>query len=214
MKPIRQHFYSYFYFIHVVFFTLAVVMLCVHDLYNMKAIVLMGLILAVIDRSIRVVRTLLYSRKMTTTLHPLAGGATKIKIKNEGNIVKFQPGSHAFLRLPGISKFQSHPFTISARKETEIEMTVRSMSGFTKTLHAAAVQTPGAQWELSFDGPYGRIPDFRKSRNLLLIAGGIGASFTFPIAIDIVEAGSEGKSVEKVIFVWAVRDKSTYSISF
>ena len=141
------------------------------------------------------------SRGQTATLIPLSGLATKVVLSRP---VWSQPGSHAFLSIPKLRGFQSHPFTISS--SSGVEFVIKAQKGFTLDHHKHALKHPGAQLKAYIDGPYGAVPDFGRFNRVVLIAGGSGGAFTFPVATDI--ARNIGRfNVVKVEFVWVIRDE-------
>jgi len=57
------------------------------------------------------------------------------------------------------------------------------------------------------DGPYGCPPDLKRFSTCILIAGGSGVSYTLPLLMDLVHhARKGGSAVERVVFVWVVRE--------
>ncbi len=85
----------------------------------------------------------------------------------------FQPGQFAWIRLDRpLRPREEHPFTIAsgAHRPREIEFTVRHAGDFTDQLSRL---TPGRR--VYVDGPHGTFTvDARRSRALVLIAGGVG----------------------------------------
>jgi NAD(P)H-flavin reductase len=53
------------------------------------------------------------------------------------------------------------------------------------------------------DGPYGQVPNFQRFDKVILVGGGSGASFTFAIALDLIEKSDT--TVKTIDFIWAVR---------
>ncbi len=87
--------------------------------------------------------------------------------------LRFAPGQFAWIRFDVPDRpTEDHPFTIAsnAHRPRRLEFTVRHVGDFTSTI---AALTPGRK--VRVDGPYGSFTvDHRPSRNLLLIAGGVG----------------------------------------
>lgn len=103
---------------------------------------------------------------------------------------------------------ESHPFTLVS--EQPIEFVVRVHDGFTRDLYAKASKNPhdAAATSLlrcSVDGAYGRTMDFMEFDRLIFIAGGSGASFTFPIALDIANKCNNLNVSKTIEFIWIVR---------
>ncbi|OIW27026.1 hypothetical protein CONLIGDRAFT_621163 [Coniochaeta ligniaria NRRL 30616] len=123
------------------------------------------------------------------------------------------PASHAYLSItsrwrPGVI---ASPFTVAAVREEAGELTfvARLRAGpLTKTLERlTGVQSHGVGIGLSIEGPYGAAryfpnlagPNFEK---VLLVAGGVGATFILPLFESILTENP----VANVKMVWAVRD--------
>lgn len=121
--------------------------------------------------------------------------------------VRATAGSHAFLWVPAIRLIETHPFTMLATEPSEF--VIRVHDGFTQDLWRYAEKAPGRRLRCSIDGGYGQVLDFKPFDKVILVAGGSGASFTFAIALDLIRAKSEVKSID---FVWAVRSQGSSNI--
>ncbi|KAF8250580.1 hypothetical protein K440DRAFT_653467 [Wilcoxina mikolae CBS 423.85] len=201
LNYLRKRHYEFFYMMHVCMFAIAVTFLGLHKPHKFgKAMIVIGSIWCC-DRLLRTVRGLYYSHGNSVTIIPLPGLATKLVFKRPMN---FTPGSHAFVRIPAIRKFQSHPFTITS--SPNVEFVVRAQKGFTFDLHTYAINHPNAVLKAFIDGPYGAVPDFKRMNNVILFAGGSGGAFLFAIAMDI--ARNVGRcSVTGVEAVWVIKDR-------
>lgn len=201
LQLIRRRFYEWFYVIHVVGFVVAVTFTALHKPHKFLIAALSSAVIYGVDRLIRTLRMLYHSRGQTATLIPLSGLATKVVLSRP---IWSQPGSHAFLSIPQLRRFQSHPFTISS--SSGVEFVIKAQKGFTLDLHKYALKHPGAQLKAYLDGPYGAVPDFGRFNRVVLIAGGSGGAFTFPVATDI--ARNIGRfNVVSVELVWVIRDE-------
>lgn len=204
LQFIRRRYYEAFYLIHVAMFIVAVVMLGLHKPKKFKESSIAIGSIWIFDRVIRHIKQIYYSYNTTATLIPLSGMATKVVLSRK---VHTLPGSHAFLSIPAIRKFQSHPFTISSCNN--VEFVIKAQNGFTLDLHKYALKNPNTKVRAFFDGPYGAVPDFRRFNKVVLFAGGSGGAFSFPIAMDI--AMHAGKcNVTHVEFVWVIKDERKY----
>lgn len=134
------------------------------------------------------------------------------------------PGTHIYLSIPSASRpdknpiaaahlvfeFSFNPFSIAAVDENTRELTLiaRRHSGpMTRALasFASNVSTDPTV-KLAFDGPYGcakRFPNLASSEfdRILLVAGGVGATFTLPLYRWILAENPAAR----VQMVWAVR---------
>ncbi|KAK6438723.1 hypothetical protein LTR95_005066 [Oleoguttula sp. CCFEE 5521] len=139
------------------------------------------------------------ARHQTATLTPLPCGATRVTLDRR---LRAQAGSHAFLYLPGIAACQAHPFTLLLRDPVEFVVVARN--GFTKKLHERACAEPGARLRVAIEGPYGTVPDANAFANVVIFAGGSGATFAFALATEWSRNATEvGKRLE---IVWSIRD--------
>ncbi|KAI0103295.1 ferric reductase like transmembrane component [Nemania sp. FL0031] len=144
----------------------------------------------------------------------------------EGKIGRFakSPGTHIYLSVPSASRpernpikaahlifeFSFNPFSVAAVDESTRELTLVARrhdgpmtSAFAKFADDASA---GSHVKLAFDGPYGcakRFPNLAgpKFDRILLVAGGVGATFTLPLYRWILAENPAAR----VQMVWAVR---------
>lgn len=138
-----------------------------------------------------------------------------------------QPGSHVYMQIPGQSRlsqdpytkeylvheFLFNPFTVAAVDDESGDLTfvARHLNGpTTATLKQLAQQTSSQdtrQILLAIEGPYGvnahNFPQLVSGEydRVLLVSGGVGATFTVPLFRALV---SENPAA-KVQLVWSVR---------
>lgn len=125
----------------------------------------------------------------------------------------FTPGQHIYLGFPSLSqKLRINPFSIAnphPQTDKQIQLVARTLSGTTailSTLAKGPQPTP-----LLIEGPYGssaKFPDFANYDRILFIAGGVGATFTLPIYIDILQRAAKGEPMPATRFVWTVRKEA------
>lgn len=140
------------------------------------------------------------------TLTALPNGALRVSLSRN---INSRPGSHAFLWVPAIRFVESHPFTLLSSGPSEF--VIRVYDGFTHDLYQAAQQKPGKSLRCSVDGGYGQVPNFKVFEKVILVAGGSGASFTFAIALDLLQSSTAAfKSID---FVWVVPDQGKPDVS-
>ncbi|KAF3921014.1 hypothetical protein ABW20_dc0110571 [Dactylellina cionopaga] len=199
---IRRRAYEYFYIVHIVCALGAVAALGFHEPKTYGVVLYLVGGMWVFDRTVRFVRGAHYSKGMKATIYPLPGDAVKVVLDRTAT---FQPASHGFINIPSLKLFQSHPFTISSADS--LEFIIRAQRGFTRKLYDRAVSNPGESLSCYFDGPYGNVPDYRRTNRVILFAGGSGGSFSFAIATDIVR-NLNRCCVESIEFIWVIREKS------
>lgn len=200
---IRRWSYELFYYIHVSFWIIAIVMVGLHQPEFSKKILYVTITAGVIwglDRLIRVMRIAIYSSNNSVVLTPLPHGGTRVTVK-KAPLGAFS-GKHCFLWIPGVRALETHPFTIAAMNP--LEFVVASYDGFTNDLHKHAVQHSGVPFKASVEGSYGTFPDPMDYDKLVLIAGGSGASFTFGVALNLLKRmKDDGK--KEIVFIWMVK---------
>lgn len=128
------------------------------------------------------------------------------------------PGQHIYLAFPAslaspLNKLRLNPFTIAnlPSQEHNLRLVIRPLAGTTQTLSSLTHSSKKASTPLVIEGPYGAAPYFPNLLDhydrILLVAGGVGATFTLPIYRHLLQRlrGTDA-SAGKVRFVWTVRD--------
>lgn len=200
---LRRIWYELFYVLHLTFFIVGIICTCFHQPDFQKKIIIILLITAcmwVTDRAIRIGRALYYVSNNSATIYPLPNGGTRVVLKKVPT--RAVPGKHFFIWIPAIRLFEMHPFTIVGTQP--LEFIINSHNGFTGDLNKFAEAHPGVKLRASVDGPYGTFPDPMEYDKIVLIAGGSGASFTFGLAVNLLERMKE-TSTKSIVFIWTVR---------
>ncbi|KAI9168008.1 Ferric/cupric reductase transmembrane component 2 [Paramyrothecium foliicola] len=152
------------------------------------------------DRLIRLRRYLSNFVGNRATLYPLPNGALRLVLSKP--LKGAQPGLHCFLWIPELFLLRTHPFSIVSITSSEMEFVIKAHDGFTKRLYEIAVECPGKQFRASVDGPYGSIPNREHYQNIIMIAGGSGAAYTFGLASTMLDGWTE----QHMRFLWAVKN--------
>ena len=204
---LRKRYYEVFFIMHVLLAIVILITVAHHRPYfNTRTVVIIifaGAIF-VADRAIRVAKFAYYSRRTLATIIPLANGGTRVAMNRSMALAK--PGMHAFLYINKIKKVQTHPFTLVS--VDPVEFVISAQNGFTKDLHAFALENPGKSLSATFDGPYGTLPSFEKYDRIILIAGGSGGSWTIAVAIELLRRVMKPDAMME--FIWVVRDSGTF----
>ncbi|KZV94215.1 hypothetical protein EXIGLDRAFT_673197 [Exidia glandulosa HHB12029] len=234
LKPIRSYVYELFLVTHIVL--IAVFMVCgwyhVQNFHETGYWVWAGMILWAFDRLVRFARTIYNARPWSSR------GSTEaaIELISEDTIrvtmerpMSWTPGQHAFLTFPGISAnpLEAHPFTIATipdppsreaskiSSSRELSFIIRGRSGFTGKLRRQAqiARSTGRNIVTAYvDGPYGAPPDLSSFSTAILIAGGSGVSYTISMFENLIQQARKGTStVQRIMFVWSIRDESHIS---
>ena len=127
---------------------------------------------------------------------------------------RWKAGQHAFLRFPTFNIFENHPFTIASIEEDgELQFIIKQRTGLTNNLYKK-VSRLGGQWtaRVIIDGPYGGPErDPGSFDTVVLVAGGVGVTFTLPILKDLVRRAQDQAKLRcsKFLFVWTVRQENS-----
>ncbi|MCJ1255963.1 hypothetical protein MMC24_003782 [Lignoscripta atroalba] len=150
----------------------------------------------------------------------LPENAVKVTIPTQ---VVWKPGQYVYLRMPGISVFENHPFTIASLCNDEFpsdygeqyrDMTLvfRPFGGFTrKVVNAAREKGPYQTYRAFIDGPYGGMHrELAAFDTVILFAGGSGITAIVSQLLDLIKRMRDGKAVTKQVHVvWALKRPET-----
>lgn len=189
--------------VHILMFILIMIMVGMHrpDLSKQTlVIVIFTSCMWFADRLVRLAKVCWFSVGNHATVTALSGDAVHVRLTRK---VFCQPGSHVFLWLPSVRLFETHPFTMVSSSPPEF--VIRVYDGFTRDLYNIAQKKPGQLLRCSMDGGYGQVPNFMKFDRVILVAGGSGATFTFAIALGLLEQLAARKVSKPIEFFWTVR---------
>ena len=150
----------------------------------------------------------------------LPENAVKVTIPTQ---VRWRPGQYVYLRMPGISVFENHPFTVASLcsedfpseygdQYRDMTLVFRPFGGFTrKVLDAARDKGPYKTYRAFIDGPYGGMQrDLASFDTVVLFAGGSGITAIVSQLLDLIKKMRDGKAVtKKVEVVWALKRPET-----
>ena len=146
----------------------------------------------------------------------LTENAIKITIPTQ---MRWKPGQYVYLRMPGISLFENHPFTISSLCSEDFPsdygdeyrdcvLVFRPYGGFTrKVLETAIEKGPWHTYRAFLDGPYGGMRrDLAAFDTVILIAGGSGITSLMSQLLNLIKRMRDGKAItKKIVVVWALK---------
>lgn len=122
----------------------------------------------------------------------------------------YAPGQHIYLGFPSLpQKLRINPFSIANRNpydDKKIELVARALSGTTAMFADLAAKQKTTS--LTIEGPYGAakyFPDLATYDRVLFVAGGVGATFTLPLYLDLLQRKVHGEHIPTLKFVWSVR---------
>ncbi|MCJ1486357.1 hypothetical protein MMC06_006534 [Schaereria dolodes] len=150
----------------------------------------------------------------------LPENAVKVTIPTQ---VTWKPGQYVYLRMPGISIFENHPFTIASlcnddfpsdygEQYRDMTLVFRPFRGFTrKVVKAAEEKGPYQTYRAFIDGPYGGMQrELAAFDTVILFAGGSGITAIVSQLLDLIKRMRDGKAVTKQVHVvWALKRPET-----
>jgi predicted ferric reductase len=160
-------------------------------------------------------RALFQTRRLRiTSLTPLADGVTSV-VMEKPKRMRFYPGDYLRLQVPGISRWEWHPFTISAAPETSrIAVHVRNNGDWSGALHnlSRRKDRPGSAMTAKIDGPYGApTSSVYRSKVAILVAGGIGVTpFASVLHSLLLRRKSTHETGRTLYFHWLNRSQRSY----
>ncbi|KAI0204268.1 ferric reductase like transmembrane component-domain-containing protein [Astrocystis sublimbata] len=142
--------------------------------------------------------------------------AIKITIPTQ---MKWKPGQFVYLRIPGISFMDNHPFTISSlcsedfpseygEQYRDCTVVFKPYGGFTRRVLETAIEKgPMHTYRAYLDGPYGGMRrELAAFDTCILIAGGSGVTAVMSQLLNLIKRMRDGKAItKKVVVVWALK---------
>ncbi|RYP46882.1 hypothetical protein DL768_006979 [Monosporascus sp. mg162] len=146
----------------------------------------------------------------------MSENAIKITIPTQ---MKWKPGQYVYLRIPGISFFDNHPFTISSlcsedfpseygEQYRDCTLVFKPYGGFTRRVLDTAIEKgPFHTYRAYLDGPYGGMRrELAAFDTCILIAGGSGITSLMSQLLNLIKRMRDGKAItKKVVVVWALK---------
>jgi predicted ferric reductase len=146
----------------------------------------------------------------------MAENAIKITIPTQ---MTWKPGQYVYLRMPGISIFENHPFTISSLCSEDFPseygdlyrdctLVFRPFGGFTRRVLETAIEKgPFKTYRAYLEGPYGGMQrELAAFETVILFAGGSGITAIVSQLLNLIKRMRDGKAVTKHIqVVWALK---------
>ncbi|KAG8528642.1 uncharacterized protein KY384_006329 [Bacidia gigantensis] len=150
----------------------------------------------------------------------LPENAVKVTIATE---MKWRPGQYVYIRMPGISVFESHPFTIASlcsedfpseygENYKDMALVFRPFGGFTrKVLDRALVDGPEKTYRAFIDGPYGGMRrDIASFDTVVFFAGGSGITAIVSQLLNLIKKMRDNKAMTtKIHVIWALKRPET-----
>ncbi|KAF5175995.1 Ferric reduction oxidase 8 protein [Thalictrum thalictroides] len=213
LPQIRRKKFELFYYTHHLYIVFLVFFLF-HVGDRHFYMVFSGILLFALDKLLRIIQTKPETCLLSACL--LSSNAVELTLSKHPSLT-YTPTSVIFLKVPSISKFQWHPFSITSSSSVDDEkvtVLVRSEGWWTNSLYnkiLAAVDSGANQVKcllISVEGPYGPVStEFLRYDSLLLVAGGIGLTPFLSILQEIGSAENSTKSAlpTRVQLIYAMK---------
>jgi predicted ferric reductase len=237
-SPIRHAFYEFFKMLHIALAILCIVGVWFHLQilgYTSDKIQMRYLIIAIsvwcADRFGRFLRLMYYNvgrSRTRTVVEALPGNAVRVTMTVARNW-PFRPGQHAYLYMPGISLWQSHPFSVAwyqgvddvnsdkllsnvndrtGMQKAQVSFVIRARTGFTDKLYQKVASTSAGKMEVAgfVEGPYGVRHPLDSYGTVVLFAGGVGVTHQVPYVKDLVAGFRDGVvATRRILLVWTIQ---------
>ncbi|KAK0621388.1 ferric reductase like transmembrane component-domain-containing protein [Bombardia bombarda] len=234
----RHAFYETFKILHIGLAIASIVGLYYHlDLKHLPQIQYLYpvIVLWALDRSARFLRLgyrNLGAGGTKTLVEALPGGACRVTV-TMARPWRFEPGQHAYLYMPSVSLWQSHPFSVAwsedsdplnnfsssekemalehdilAKRKTTLSFIIRGRTGFTGDLYSRAAARPDGKLvtRCLVEGPYGGLHRMHSYGTVMLFAGGVGITQAVPHVRDLVAAHANGTAAtRRLVLVWTIQ---------
>ena len=146
----------------------------------------------------------------------MSENAIKVTVPTQ---MRWTPGQYVYLRIPGVSLLDNHPFTISSlcsedfpseygEEYRDCVLVFKPFKGFTrKLLNTAVAKGPFHTYRAFLDGPYGGMRrELAAFDTCILIAGGSGVTSLMSQLLNLIKRMRDGKAItRKVVVVWAFK---------
>ncbi|KAG6555840.1 hypothetical protein Mapa_002481 [Marchantia paleacea] len=195
LERVRRNHFNLFFLTHhlYVVFLLFFLFHCVSQMVY----VVTPILFFFLDRFIRMVQSQKSVDILSTQVLP--SGAIELKFAKPDNL-EYNALSFMYVLLPGISKYEWHPFSVASSpldETNQICIYIKPLGSYTKDIHDALIDTKHHKeagklkcpfgFKLNLEGPYGDESNFYlKYSSLVLVAGGIGVTPFLAILRDIL----------------------------
>lgn len=122
----------------------------------------------------------------------------------------YTTGQHVYIKVPCVSSYEWHPFTLSSIPEEElVSVSIRCLGDWTNNLRDKLLEEPDGSVDLLVNGPFASPADSYEDYDyLVLVASGIGVTPFIGILKDI-SLNSFDKKIKRVDLIWTVPDSGS-----
>lgn len=233
MSALRHAFYEAFLYIHIGLVAVALAFLYMHlDGFRYQMLVVAAVVLWSSERVMRLLIVFyrnVGSKCTKAVVEALPGDALRVTIQM-ARPWKFRAGQHAYLYLPSVGLWTSHPFSLAWSEETEqvtdekglvisqqdvlsmrktsVSLIIRRRTGFTDKLYKAAEKGFHGQITVAaaLEGPYGAHHSMASYGTAVMFAGGVGITHQVPHVRELVAGYANGTvATRRLTLVWVIQ---------
>ncbi|KAK9080522.1 hypothetical protein SSX86_000280 [Deinandra increscens subsp. villosa] len=218
LPQVRRKRFEIFYYTHHLY-TIFIIFFLFHTGDRHFYMVLPAILIFVIERLLRLIQSRPETCIVSARIFPLK--AIEVILPKEPGL-KYTPTSIIFIKIPIISKFQWHSFSIASSSlvdDDTMSIIIKCDGSWTNSLYDIIHGMPNAGLEqraqcipVSVEGPYGPATTefLSKYDSLLLVAGGIGVTPFLSILQEISSAMNRFPT--KIQLVYIMKKSSSISI--
>ncbi|TVY84944.1 Ferric reductase transmembrane component [Lachnellula suecica] len=231
---LRHAFYETFKYLHIALVILVIIAIWFHlTLAGLPQITLLYGVVSIwgLERLTRVLKVMYRNvgkGGSKTLVEALPGNASRVTIEM-ARPWTFKPGQHAYLYMPAVGLWTSHPFSVAwseeaenldpeklamnrqdilAMQKTKMSFIIRARTGFTEKLYKKAEASPDGKFytKCFAEGPYGGMHMMHSYGTVMMFAGGVGITHQVPHVRDLVAGYANGTvAARKIVLVWIIQ---------
>ncbi|CAK9176894.1 unnamed protein product [Ilex paraguariensis] len=204
---VRRKIFELFFYTHHLYI-LFIVFFVLHVGFSYSCIMLPGFYLFLIDRYLRFLQSQQRVRLVSARVLPCQ--AVELNFPKTPGL-RYNATSTMFINIPGISKLQWHPFSITSNSNLEPEklsVVIKSEGSWSHRLYEKlSLPSPMDHLEVSIEGPYGPAStNFLRHDMLVMVSGGSGITPFISIIRELLfTAATTSCKVPRVLLVAAFK---------